>query len=179
MGKARQAVSNQGKEEIEVRLRERLGIILLIVLLAFFPAKANAQTVSDISKQLICQCGCNMVLLNCSHAECMVRDAMTTLIGQKIAEGQSEEEIIQSFVAQYGEQVLASPPKRGFNLVAWVLPFAAILGGGGVIYIALRVWVRRGRQSQTSAMAEAEEGDEEYQRRLEQELEEFTGRGFR
>lgn len=109
----------------------------------------------------------------------MSRDTMTTLIEQKLAQGQSEEEIIQFFVAQYGEQVLASPPKRGFNLVAWVLPFAAILGGGGVIYIALKAWVRRGRQSQTSAIAEAEEGDEEYRRQLEQELEEFTGRGFR
>ncbi len=158
---------------------KKLGIALLIILLSASPARADSPTVSDISKQLICQCGCNMVLLNCSHAECMVRDAMTTLIGQKIAEGQSEEEIIQSFVAQYGEQVLASPPKRGLNLVAWVLPFAAILGGGGVIYIALRAWVRRGRQSQTSAVAEAEEGEEEYQRQLEQELEEFTGKGFR
>jgi len=158
---------------------KKLGIALLIILLSASPARADSPTVSDISKQLICQCGCNMVLLNCSHAECMVRDAMTTLIGQKLAQGQSEEEIIQFFVAQYGEQVLAAPPKRGFNLVAWVLPFAAILGGGGVIYIALRVWVRRGRQSQTSALAEAEEGDEEYQRQLEQELEEFTGRGFR
>ena len=160
-------------------LKGKLSIILLIVLLSFSPARADAATVGDISKQLICQCGCNMVLLNCSHAECMVRDAMTTLIGQKLAQGQSEAEIIQFFVAQYGEQVLAAPPKRGFNLVAWVLPFVAILGGGGVIYIALRVWVRRGRQSQTSAMAEAEEGDEEYRRQLEQELEEFTGRGFR
>ncbi len=160
-------------------LKVRLSIILLIAILSFSPSQANAATASDISKQLICQCGCTLVLANCTHEECMSRDTMTTLIEQKLAQGQSEAEIIQFFVAQYGEQVLASPPKRGFNLVAWILPFAAILGGGGVIYIALRVWVRRGRQSQTSAIAEAEEGDEEYRRQLEQELEEFTGRGFR
>ncbi len=156
-----------------------ITLILSLVLLPVTPVMAESTTVGDISKQLICQCGCSMVLSNCTHSECMVRDTMTALIEQKLAQGQSEEEIIQFFVAQYGEQVLAAPPKRGFNLVAWVLPFAAILGGGGVIYIALRVWVRRGRQSQTSALAEAEEGDEEYQRQLEQELEEFTGRGFR
>ncbi len=162
-----------------MELKRKLSIILITALLLLIPVRANAATVSDISKQFICQCGCTLVLSSCTHAECMSRDAMTASIEQKLAQGQSEEEIIQFFVAQYGEQVLASPPKRGFNLVAWVLPFVAILGGGGVIYIALRVWVRRGRRSQTSAIVQVEEGDEEYRRQLEQELEEFTGRGFR
>jgi cytochrome c-type biogenesis protein CcmH len=109
----------------------------------------------------------------------MSRDTMTTLIEQGMAEGQSEAEIIQFFVAQYGEQVLASPPKRGFNLTAWILPFAAILGGGGIIYMAVKKWVWQGRQSAITAEAEVEESDEEYQRRLEKELAEFTERGFR
>ncbi len=158
---------------------KRLGTIILLFLLFTSPVRADTTTVSGISGELVCQCGCTMVLSNCSHAECAVREAMTTLIVQKIADGQSKEQIIQSFVAQYGEQVLASPPKRGFNLTAWILPFAALLVGGWVIYVALKKWVGRGRQSQTSAMAEAEEGNEEYQRQLEKELKEFTEKGFR
>jgi len=158
---------------------KKLGIILLLFLLLVSPVRADATTVSSISKQLICQCGCAMVLSNCSHAECGSREVMTSLIVQKMAEGQSEEQIIQLFVDQYGEEVLASPPKRGFNLAAWVLPFVAILGGGGVIYLALKKWVKRGRRPQVGAAAKAEEGDEECQRRLEKELEEFTERGFR
>ncbi len=156
-----------------------LGIALLFFLLSASPARAESATVSDISKQLICQCGCTMILSNCSHDECTVRDAMTSLIEQKLAQGQSEEQIIQFFVAQYGEEVLASPPKRGFNLVAWLLPFAAILAGGGIIYIALKAWVRRGKRRPTNAVTQAEEGDEEYRHQLEKELEEFTERGFR
>ena len=158
---------------------KKLFITLLLLLLPVTPVMADAATVSDISKQLICQCGCTLVLANCTHVECHSREAMTAFIEQEIAGGQSEPQIIQSFVDQYGEQVLASPPKRGFNLVAWLLPFAAILGGGGVIYIALKKWVWQGRQSPTIATAEADEKNEEYQRRLEKELEEFTGRGFR
>ena len=158
---------------------KKLSITLLLFLLFVSPVRADSATVSSISDQLICQCGCTLVLSNCSHQECMSREAMTALIEQKLAQGQSEEEIIQFFVAQYGEQVLASPPKRGFNLVAWVVPFAAILGGGGVVYIALKKWVRQGRRSQTKAMPEAEETDEEYQRQLKKELEEFGEGGFR
>lgn len=109
----------------------------------------------------------------------MSRDTMTTLIEQKLAQGESQEEIIQAFIARYGEKVLAEPPKRGFNLTAWLLPFVAILGGGGVIYILLKQWVRRGRRYQADAVPKAEEGDEGYQRRVEEELEEFEERGFR
>ena len=161
-------------------LKGKLIVILLfIVLLSASPVRANEATVSDISKQLVCQCGCNMVLINCSHAECMSPEAMTAVIEQKLAQGQTAEQIIQYFVVQYGEQVLASPPKRGFNLVAWVLPFVAILGGGGIIYIALKEWVRRGKTHQTTATPEAEEEDEKYQQQLTKELEEFRERGFR
>ena len=154
-----------------------LGTILFIVLISVSPARANSATVSSISDQLVCQCGCAMVLSNCTHVECMSRETMTVLIKENLAEGQSEEEIIGFFVAQYGEQVLSSPPKRGFNLVAWVTPFAVILVGGVVIYIALKKWAKRGRYSPVSIVTE--EGDEEYKHRVEKELEEFTERGFR
>ena len=155
----------------------KLSIILFLFLLFASPVRADSHTVRDISKQLICQCGCTLVLHSCTHAECGAGVPMTALIKQKLAQGQSGEEIIQFFVAQYGEQVLASPPKRGFNLTVWVLPFVAILGGGGVVYMALKKWVWKGRQSTATAETEVEE--EEYQRRLEKELEEFTEEGFR
>ncbi len=162
-----------------MRLKGKIGIILVTGLLFLIPARAYAATVSSISKEFICQCGCTLVLANCTHDECMSRDTMTALIAQKLSEGQSEEQISQFFVAQYGEQVLASPPKRGFNLMAWITPFAAILAGGGVIYMAIKKWVGLGRRSQTGAMVEDEEGDEKYQRQLKDELEEFAERGFR
>ncbi len=151
-----------------------LGVAFFLATLSASPVMADSATVSSISKELICQCGCGR-LLN-SHV-CDTQEAMVTLIEQKLAQGQSKEEIIQFFVVQYGEQVLASPPKKGFNLMAWITPFAAILAGGGVIFIVLKKWVRQGKNSETIPMAE--EGDEEYQRQLEKELEDFTERGFR
>ena len=159
-----------------MRLIKILGIVISVVLLSASPVMADSPTVSSISEELVCQCGCGR-LLN-SHV-CDTQEAMVTLIEQKLAQGQSEEEIIQFFVAQYGEQVLAAPPKQGFNLMVWITPFAAILGGGGVIYLALKKWVGRGRLSQTDAMTEAKEGDEEYRHQLEKELEDFSQGSFR
>ncbi len=154
-----------------------IGIVLFIILFSASPARANSHTVSSISDQLICQCGCTLLLSNCTHVECSWGVPMTALIAENLAQGQSEEEIIGFFVAQYGEVVLSSPPKRGFNLVAWVTPFVFILVGGVVIYIALKKWAKRGRYSPVSIVTE--EGDEEYEHRVEKELEEFTERGFR
>ncbi len=149
---------------------------VLIILLFASPARADSATVSDISKQLVCQCGCGRVLD--SHV-CATQEAMVALIEQKLAQGQSEAEIIQFFVDQYGEQVLASPPKRGFNLTVWVMPFAVLIFGGGIIYSALKAWTKRGKIRQINTISEAEEGEEQYQRQLEKELEEFDERGFR
>lgn len=155
-----------------MRLMIKFGIVLFIFILVASPARAGAATVSDIADQLVCQCGCNMVLSNCSHIECFSREAMTASIEQKLAQNQPAEEIVQSFVAQYGEQVLAAPRKQGFNLTAWVTPFAALLFGGGVIYAALKKWVRQGRTDRSDEPPE--EVDEEYRRRLEKELKEFN-----
>ena len=153
------------------------AIVISLVLLPVTAVMADSATVSNISKQLICQCGCNMVLSNCSHAECASRETMTALIEQKLTQGQSEEQVIQFFVTQYGEQVLASPPKKGFNLTAWIAPFAVILIGGGIIYVAIRRWVSRSKLSQPYTVVE--EDDEKYRRQLEEELKEFTERSFR
>jgi cytochrome c-type biogenesis protein CcmH len=162
-----------------MRIRAFLSATFIILFLSFLPARASADTVGDVSNQLICQCGCTLVLANCTHEECHSRENMTAIIGQQLAQGQSEEQIIASFVAQYGEPVLASPPKRGFNLMAWILPFAAILAGGGLIYFLIRKWVRRGGYSPVNVATEAEEMDTEYQHQLEEELKVFSDRSFR
>ena len=160
-------------------LRSKLSLILLVVLLSLPSSRAYAATTSDISEQLICQCGCNMVLLNCSHAECTSRETMTALIAEQMAQGQSGEQIMQFMVAQYGEQVLAVPPKRGFNLTAWITPVIVLLFGGGVILVSLRTWVKRGNRRRVSVKAGTDRENPEYRQRLEKELEEFNGRGFR
>ena len=157
-----------------------LAVFISAALLSATPVLADSATVSEIADELICQCGCTMVLSNCTHAECSSRSAMTAIIGQKLDQGESKEQIIDYFVSQYGEQVLSSPPKKGFNLVAWLLPFAAILAGGVVIYLSLKAWVRRGNRHQADATGDIiEEEDEAYRQQLKEELDEFEEGGFR
>jgi cytochrome c-type biogenesis protein CcmH len=55
-----------------------------------------------------------------------------------IDSGQSEDQIIQSYVAKYGQTVLAAPTKSGFNLTAWAIPFFAFVIGGGLLFAYLK-----------------------------------------
>ncbi len=52
---------------------------------------------------------------------------MKQKIREMLEEGKSEEEILRFFEERYGEWILRSPKKRGFNLLLWVLPGIAVL----------------------------------------------------
>lgn len=157
-----------------MKMVKALGIAFALVLISVSPVSAADLS---ITKELVCQCGCLSVLDSCAHAECSSRDEMTQTVAQKVAAGESREQIIQYFVNLYGEQVLSAPTKQGFNLTAWITPFAAIIFGGGIIYVALKAWLQRGQTSPVTTAAP--EADDEYRRRLEKELAEFEEKGFR
>lgn len=148
-----------------------LAFALAAGLLVAVPVSA-ATTVGDVEKELMCQCGCTMVLDTC---QCGTADQMRALIGEKIDGGQSKNEIMDYFVAQYGETILSAPTKKGFNLMVWILPFAAIAGGGVALYFILRIWVLKGKAQKEAAIPQPghEEDGDEYREKFEQELEDF------
>ena len=65
-----------------------------------------------------------------------------TFISQRIAAGDSKDEIKDQLVAEYGPQILAAPPKKGFDLLAWLLPIVGVLGGALVLAALAWRWSR-------------------------------------
>lgn len=61
----------------------------------------------------------------------------------RLRDGMSPRAILDRYVARYGKEILAAPTKRGFDLTAWVTPFAAIAGGGAALAFLLRCWAPR------------------------------------
>ncbi len=88
---------------------------------------------------------------------------MRNLVRELVQQGKSREEIDAYFVSRYGEFVLLSPPKRGFNLLVWGLPFLAIAAGGGVVYLVARRWTEQ-------APAQRHAIDPVYAERVQREL---------
>lgn len=103
----------------------------------------SAQTlddrVRDIARQLMCPvCEGQTVVESSSE----LAEQMRAVIREQLEDGQPPEQILDYFVARYGESILAAPPKRGLNLLVWIGPFAVLLGGVGLAVRTLRRWTR-------------------------------------
>jgi cytochrome c-type biogenesis protein CcmH len=155
-----------------------LSTLLLLTLLLASPALAQDSgpggvtddDVNAIAKQLYCPVCENIPLDVCGTQACAQwRD----LIRLKLSEGQSEAQIKQYFVDQYGDRVLATPPARGLNWLVYIVPPVVILIGAVVLYRAFQMWKRPAPAATPAAPpgagAKPAETDE-YLRRLEEEL---------
>jgi cytochrome c-type biogenesis protein CcmH len=95
---------------------------------------------------------------------------MRELVREKLKNGESPEQIRAYFVSRYGEWILLAPKRQGFNWVAWLLPFGAILGGVGVIGFVVRRSVSRSRVPRDAQLPPL---DPRYAGRLQAELKEW------
>jgi len=75
---------------------------------------------------------------------------MRSIIEQQLKEGKSPEQVRAYFVSKYGEWVLLAPKPRGFNLLLWVLPYFALVGGIVFVIFFVRRWVRTRPRDQSS-----------------------------
>ncbi len=126
-----------------------LALILSLAIVPFWVTNLSAQSdrARQVGMHLKCMCkGCDMSAGGCSHpggafsGPCPTAKAMMQEVDTHIAKGETDEQIIQAFVAQYGAIVYVEPPKHGFGLVAWIMPFAYTLLGLGLVVFVLRKW---------------------------------------
>lgn len=96
---------------------------------------------------------------------------MRDLVLKKLRRGESKAQILHYFESRYGERILATPTKKGFNLVLWVLPLVLVALAAIVIYFMIRRW--SARQPMTPASRFDENRSSGYQERLEKELKRF------
>ena len=125
----------------------RLAQLALIALLAigFMGADTDARF-NKLGHQLMCMCGCNQILLECNHVGCTYSDRMRNELTAGLERGDSDSLVLQSFVQKYGNTVLAAPTSSGFNVVAWIMPFAVF-----VLAIAGTIWIVRAWKARTLA----------------------------
>jgi cytochrome c-type biogenesis protein CcmH len=107
------------------------GVLAVAVCLSVGAGDAGARY-SNLNHRLMCTCGCAEILGECNHVGCTSSTAELSELRAAIADGKSDQEILDSFAAKYGATVLAAPSTKGFDLVAWIAPFAvfaaALLG---------------------------------------------------
>ena len=65
-------------------------------------------------------------------------------VRERLARGETPDDVRRYFISRYGEWVLTKPRAAGINLSVWLLPLLALLGGAAVVWSAVRRWVRQG-----------------------------------
>jgi cytochrome c-type biogenesis protein CcmH len=142
-----------------------LGLALAPAALAQQPTPSDDE-VNAIAKKLFCPVCENVPLDVCPTVACAQWRAT---IREQLAAGRSEQQILDYFVQQYGERVLAQPSTRGLNVLVWALPPLILLAGAALYVVFVRRMVARGP---AEPPAPASPGTDEYVARLERELEE-------
>jgi cytochrome c-type biogenesis protein CcmH len=94
---------------------------------------------SEIASQLRCPV-CQGLSIQESPSD--LSQQMRAIVHDQLKAGKTPEEVKAYFVSKYGEWILLEPKPRGFNLLVYALPALLVLGGLGVIVVAVRKWTR-------------------------------------
>ena len=145
----------------------KLLAVGLAALVVAAPALASEErpTLSELEGEVMCPT-CETTL---DQSNSPIANRMRAFVRERIEAGDSKSEIKAALVDEFGEQVLASPPKRGFNLLAWVLPFVGLAAGALVLAVAARRWSRSREPAPAAAPAGAPL-DADLERRVDEEL---------
>jgi cytochrome c-type biogenesis protein CcmH/NrfF len=126
------------------------GLVLLVALLAALlllaPSRALAVTVAEVAQDLACPCECPLILQDCNMS-CGL--GWKREIGERIQQGWSKQQIVDDFIARYGDEARLTPMQkvhgkiyqytRGFDTVDWVLLWAGL--GAWFLAMSLAVYL--------------------------------------
>lgn len=144
--------------------------------LAFLTPPAQAATakeIKEVAQEMVCLCGdCNRESL----ATCLCTSfavPQRAHIGQLLDQGKSRQEIIDEYVTTYGQVALAAPPPEGYNLLAWIAPFAALAFGVFIVRSVLLNWRGPNSHEQTTPPLTPTPPIDKERERLRRELDRF------
>jgi cytochrome c-type biogenesis protein CcmH len=147
-----------------------LFLILFVFCATIGATPLPSQT--ELEESLTCQCGCGLTVHNCNHLQCGFAIPRKNEIAQFLDEGKGREEILSSFVSNYGEKILSAPTTTGFNLVAWITPFLVVFAGAVLIGMMSMRWTKRESQKR-AAGPNVPAVPDKYRDRLKKELANF------
>ena len=140
--------------------------LVIVCVLSGAAAAASPPNAADLEAKLVCPV-CETTL---DQSNAPVAERMKLFIRERIAAGDSEREITDALVAEFGPGVVATPPKSGFGLIAWLLPLVVLFAGAVVLGVLVRTW-SRGR----GELVPERPLDPKLERRVDEELARFDG----
>jgi len=154
-------------------------VAFLAVAVCFSMGATDASTrYNNLNHRLMCTCGCAEILGECNHVGCPNSTGELNELHAGIDGGKADQEILDSFVAKYGAIVLAAPTAHGFDLVAWIAPFAVFAAALLGTILLVRRWSSLSIGKTQAAAAGLDNGDPADRERREKIRRETGDGGF-
>jgi cytochrome c-type biogenesis protein CcmH/NrfF len=104
----------------------------------------------QLAKGMKCMCGgCEDSAGLCSHpggsfsGPCETARGMQKDLDDRVAKNESDDAILAAYVTQYGPTVLVEPPKKGFDMLAWIMPVLLPLLALILVWYVVRSWRKK------------------------------------
>jgi len=147
------ALNSRPHQKVSLLLRGLLFVGLLVMVVV--PALAHADTLDDGVRRVALQLQCPVCEgETVADSPSGLAGDMRTVIRTRLAAGESDRQILDEFVASYGDSILTEPPKHGISLGVWVGPVVGVLLGVLIVGALLANW-RRSSSASTPAPATA------------------------
>ncbi|HEV2697881.1 MAG TPA: cytochrome c-type biogenesis protein CcmH [Terriglobales bacterium] len=143
------------------RFRVLAGLVAGVIIL--MGAGDDSTRIERLGHQMVCVCGaCNQYLLDCNHVGCAYSSRMRQELRAAVDNGKNDSSVLQFFVEKYGATVLAAPTKTGFDRVAWIIPYLALILGVGGLVLLVSSW--HNRRTRTPRSDVGSKGSPEFDR---------------
>ena len=124
--------------------KRTLQFAVLFLAATFLLGADSPETrVNTLGHQMMCMCGCGQVLSECNHVGCTYSSRQLAEVREMVLRGDNDASIKNAMVEKYGTTVLAAPTTSGFNIVAWIMPFAIFGLALAAVVLVVRAWKRR------------------------------------
>jgi hypothetical protein len=137
-----------------------LAVLFAVALVFMPPAHAQSGRAKALGTKIMCMCGgCSDAAGKCTHmggafaGPCETAQKELKEVDERVASGSSDDLVLQSFVQEYGPTVLISPPAKGFDLWAWLMPIVMLLAGALLASYVVLQWRRRTEVAPTARVS--------------------------
>jgi len=145
----------------------KLIAVAAVALALAAPAAACTHASQGRLETLLVCPSCHTTL---DQSDSEVAQEMKSEVKQRIAACQSERQILDAMVDEFGPTILSTPRTSGFDLLAWVLPLGGAAAAAAALALAARAWSRTRTEPRPETPAALGPEDE---RRVDEALERF------
>lgn len=132
-------------------MKRTARFLLLFCAVGSLMAADNQARFDSIGSKLMCTCSCGQMLLKCNHVGCPNSEKMRQQLSAQVAATNDDEAVLNFFRKEWGVTTVVEPGHRGFELLAWIFPFAGLALGIVVLVYVVTTW--RSRTAQQPAQA--------------------------